>query len=435
MALTRRQLLAGAGGAAAAHTLLPAVARVGDAFGAAPVSPKARTRNRLVVLFLGGGNDGLNTFIPRTGTAEAVYRKVRPTLAIPWSQTLRLDRFRDDEDYHLGLNPILKNVYKLYRQGRLAVVQGVDYPGHSFSHFSAIDNWHSGTPDRGRYTGWIGRHLDRVQVREGELRAVGIGTDLPLLLRGERRSGTEIASIAATRFADGSGAIADARHDALALFANHAAGEPLRRYAGKGARMATDLVDVMAKVPAAKPTGVPLADKMLTARSLLRMDLGTECVYLSSGAYDTHTEQKTGHANRLRELDAGIEAFFFGTVNGRPTGAGPLPAYLAKRTILLVVSEFGRRIGENGSGPLAGTDHGAAGPVMVFGPTGRGQTGRELVPGLHGDHPPLGTTRAPADNLRMTEDMRRVFQSVLQDWLGDPDPLYRKLGRVPGLFR
>ncbi len=429
MPLTRRQLIASAGGAAAAHTLLPAVARVGDAFGAAQVSPKARRRNRVIVLHLGGGNDGLNTLVPRNGRNGDVYRKVRPTLAIPWSQTYRLDRFGDAE-HGLGFNPLLRTVNRLYRSGRLAVVQGVDYPGHSFSHFAAIDNWHSGTPDRGRHTGWLGRHLDRVGVREGELRAVGIGSDLPLLLRGERRSGSQITSIAATRFADGNGAVADARHDALAMFASHATNEPVRRHVGRGARMGADLVDVMRRVPAADPTGVELADKMLTARSLLKMDLGVECVYLSSGAYDTHTEQKAGHANRLKELDAGLEAFFYGTVRGKQTGVGPLPAWLEERTILVVVSEFGRRIGENGSGALAGTDHGAAGPVMIFGPPRGG-----LVPGLHGDHPPMGTTRAPADNLRMTMDMRRVFQSVLTEWLHDPDPLYRPYRPIPGLFR
>lgn len=434
MSLTRRQLIAGAGGVAAAHTLFPAVGRVGDAFGAAPVDPSAARRNRLVVVQLSGGNDGLNTIVPRGGSAYDVYRRVRPTLAIPRSATLPLDRGRDAER-QLGLNPLLRTVHRLYRAGALAIVQGVDYPGHSFSHFTAMDNWHSGTPDRGRYAGWLGRHLDRSGIRAGELRAVGIGSELPLLLRGERRSGVGIHSIAATRFRDGDGAVADARHDALALFQNHATGEPLRRTVGRGAREATDLVDLLGRVQPAKPTDVPLADRMLTARSLLKLELGVECVYLGAGAYDTHTEQKQSHEARMRELDAGLEAFFYGTVRGRATGAGPLPAALASRTVVMVITEFGRRIGENGSGAQAGTDHGAAGPVLLFGPVGRAAGGTDLVPGLHGDHPPLGSLRAPADNLRMTLDMRRVFQSVLAEWLHDPDPLYRRYPVLPGLFR
>ncbi|HVF03971.1 MAG TPA: DUF1501 domain-containing protein [Frankiaceae bacterium] len=434
MALTRRQLIAGAGGAAAAHTLLPAVGRVGEAFGKAPVNPRAARRNRLVVLHLVGGNDGLNTFVPRSGKKADVYRKVRPTLAIPASKTLRMDRFGDAE-HHLGLNPLLRSLYRLYLRGRVAVVQGVDYPGHVYSHFDAIDNWHAGTPGRGRGAGWIGRHLDRVGVRPGELRAVGIGNELPLLLRGERRSGSQVHSIAATRFADGTAGIADARHDALALFQNHAANEPLRRVAGRGGREAADLVDLFSRVRATKSTGVPLADRMLTARSLLSLDLGVETVYLSAGAYDTHTHQKADHILRLKDLDAAIEAFFFGTVRGAPTGQGALPGGLDSRTILMITTEFGRRVGENGSGAQAGTDHGAATPVILIGPSGRGATGTELVPGFHGDHPPMGSTRAPADNLAQTMDMRRVFQSVLDDWFNDPDPIYRPYGRVPGLFR
>ena len=433
MALTRRQLIAAAGGAAAAHALLPAVARVGPAFGKAPVAPSAARRNRLVVLFLTGGNDGLNTIVPRGGSAYDVYRKVRPTLAIPPSQTRALTKF-GDAGHRLGITTLLPNVFRMYHAGRLAVVQGVDSPSRTFSHFQAIDNWHAGS-DLARHTGWLGRHLDRVGMREGELRAVGIGTELPLLLRGTKRMGVQVSSIAATRFADGTGAVADARHDALALFENHAASEPIRRYAGKGASDAVDLVDLFARVPAAPATGVPLADRMLTARALLNMDLGVECVYLVAPQYDTHTEQKRQHTDRLRELDAGIEAFFFGTVKGKPTGAGRLSPLLDSRTILMVVSEFGRRIGENGTGALAGTDHGAASPILIFGPAGRGATGGALVPGLHGEHPPLGTVRAPADNRRQTPDKRRVFQAVLDDWLNDPDPLYRKLGPLPGLFR
>jgi uncharacterized protein (DUF1501 family) len=433
MALTRRQLIQAAGGVAAAHTLLPAVGRVGDAFGAARPHPSSRKRNRLVVVFLAGGNDGLNTIVPRGGRDYDVYRKVRPNLSIPWTHTRKL-YVENDEDHQLGLNPLLRTMYKLYLQRRMAIVQGVDYPGHSYSHFAAIDNWHSGTPGRGRYTGWLGRHLDRVGVREGELRAVGIGSELPLLLRGERRSGLQVRSLAATRFSDGTGAVADARHDALAMFENHSIGQPLRRSYGKGGRQATDLVDVLGRVPAAKPTGIRLADDMLTARSLLKLDLGVECVYMAAGAYDTHIAQEADHNNRMRELDAALEAFFFGTVRGQSTGAGPLPSSLAERTVVMVVSEFGRRIGENGTGSKAGTDHGAAGPVLLFGPPGRGANRTRLVPGIHGEHPPMGTTRAPADNLRMTTDMRRVFQAVLEDWLHDPDPLYRKLGPLRGLF-
>jgi uncharacterized protein (DUF1501 family) len=415
MALTRRQLIAAAGATGAAHVVLPAVARMGAAEGAPPAD--AKTRNRLVVIHLDGGNDGLNTVVPTSGLAYDVYKKVRPALAVAPSKTLRLDS-------RFGLHPNLKTLHRLWRDDRVAIVHGVDYPDHSYSHFTSSDVWHSGEPGRAAGSGWLGRHLDRAGVRAGEIRGVGIGHKLPLMLRGDRVNGSAIASIAATRFADGTGVVADARHDALALFARHAASEPLRQYVGHGARQAVDLVDVLSRAKAAKATGNNLADALLTARTLLTLDLGVECVFVRHGGYDTHTDQKGRHEKLLTTLDQALEAFFHGTVGGKSTGAGALPALLAPRTTVLVLSEFGRRIGENGTGAFAGTDHGASAPVFVVGPKGR------INGGLHGEHPTLGTTTAPADNLAMTTDLRRVYAALLDDWLHDPDPLYRSVRRL-----
>ena len=427
MTLTRRQLIASAGGAAAAHVLIPAVARTGAAMGAAP-SPATKARNRLVVIHLYGGNDGLNTVIPTGGPAYDVYRKVRPTIGYTPSQTLALDLPRD-RGHRLGLNRELATLHRFYREGRVAIVQGVDYPKHSYSHFTSSDIWHSGDPERAASSGWIGRHLDRAGAGEGELRGIGIGDTLPLMLRGRQRSGLQVASIAATRFADGGGAVADARHDALALFDNHARTEPLRRVAGHGARQAVDLVDALAKVKAAKSTGNGFGDAMLTTRTLLGLDLGVECVVLGLGGFDNHTTQRQNHERQLSRLDAALEAFFLGTYDGKSLGIGALPASLAARTTVVVLSEFGRRIGETGAGPQAGTDHGAAAPVFVVGPKGR------VNGGLYGEHPAMGTTKAPADNLEMTTDVRRLYRSVLDGWLGDPDPLYDRIAPLPGLFR
>jgi uncharacterized protein (DUF1501 family) len=427
VSLTRRRLIQAAGGLAAAHTLLPAVARVGGTFAGA-ASPGTATRNRLVVIHLSGGNDGLNTVIPTSGPRYDVYRKVRPALAYQPAQTLPLD-LPADRAHHLGLNAKLKTLHRLYREGRVAIVQGVDYPQHSYSHFTSADIWHSGEPGRAPDSGWLGRHLDRAGARDGELRGVGIGYELPLMLRGKSRGGVAVESIATMRFADGTGAVANARHDALALFDHHAATEPLRRIAGVGARQAVDLADMLAKVPPAKSAGNRIADAMLTGRTLLGLDLGVECLFLSTNGYDTHTDQRAGHERVLGNLDVALEAFFLGTAKGKALGIGALPTALASRTVVLVISEFGRRIGENGAGAGAGTDHGAASPVLMVGPKGR------IGPGLHGEHPSLGTTALPADNLVMTTDLRRVYQSVLAQWLRDPDPMYASYQRLPGLFR
>jgi uncharacterized protein (DUF1501 family) len=202
---------------------------------------------------------------------------------------------------------------------------------------------------------------------------------------------------------------------------------------------------------AAQPGG--LANLFLTARTLLTADLGVEVVFISTGGYDTHSGQLTLQQNLFRDLDRALEAFYFGTIEGVPVGIGgtpgnglpdplyvpptggtpigPLDQAIADRTLVMTFSEFGRRIGEN----AGGTDHGAAAPMLLVGPAGAA-SGASLVPGLHGDHPNVGSTTLPADNLGMTLDLRSVYQSVLTKWLNDPtgprpdegDPAFRLNG-------
>jgi len=436
--LTRRQFIVGAGGLAGAQLVAPVVVRGGAWLGQAMADPATSARRRLVVVFLPGGNDGLNTVVPAGDVPGAprysVYRRVRPMLGYDRSVLFPLGLGADAQQ-QLGLNPKLATVYRLYAQQRVAIVQGVDYPHHSYSHFTSSDIWHAGAPDNGPDSGWIGRHLDRVGIADGELRAVGVGTDLPLMLRGRDQLGAEIASLSASHFADGFGVAAEARHRSLAAFAAYPAGDALRHAAGAQAREAVALVDRLHRAAPPTPSSSRMTAAMLTARTLLEQDLGVEVVYVPQpAAYDTHSLQRGHHEMNLQDLDQGLEAFFFGTAAGKPLGTGPLAANVADRTLVMIVSEFGRRIGENGSSGVAGTDHGAAAPVLMIGPPPGGAFPR-LAPGLHGDHPPMGTPLAPADNLGMTTDLRSLYQAVLTHWLRDPDPIWGKgMKALPGLF-
>ena len=429
--LSRRQVLLGG---VAATLLSPVGGIAGRAFGQADVDPAARRRRRLVVVWQSGGNDGLNTVVPVADVPGAprrtVYDRVRPSVALPVGSLLPLDLPRD-RDERLGLHPSLSYVHGLYRQGRVAVVQGVDYPQHDYSHFRSSDIWQSGEPGRSPSSGWLGRHLDRVGTGDGELRGLTVGrTDPPLVLQGQRRRGTGLVSIAATRFSDGSGPVPDARHRALARYGDHDPAEVLAASSGAVSRATVRVVRTLAGAKAPGATGNAFSDAMLTARVLLEQDLGTEVVFVQQGAYDTHTNQLVAQAQQLDELDAGIEAMLTGRRRGADLGVGPLRPDLADRTLVLVYSEFGRRIGEAGGASVAGTDHGAAAPVLLVGPA-RGA----LVGGLHGDHPRMGTAALPADNLEMTTDLRRVYAAVTGEWLGAPDPLYDRPGPLPGLFR
>ncbi|MDQ1444846.1 MAG: hypothetical protein QOI20_1310 [Acidimicrobiaceae bacterium] len=426
--ISRRHFLAGLGGLVGVQLVGPAVLRTGRAL-ASFVDPAASARHRIVVISLFGGNDGLNTVVPMADVGGAnrrsVYEKVRPTLAYPTSVLLPLDR-PGDADQALGLNPKLTTLHGLYESGQVAIVQGVDYPNHNYSHFTSSDIWQSGQPDRAPDSGWLGRHIDRVGIADGEVRALAFGTDLPLLLTGERETGALVTGIAETRFTDGTDPYADVRHQALARFAGSNAGEPLRRAAGAVARSTVGLVDDFEATPV--PPGGPtnLSRMLMNARVLFEQGLGLEVVFVEHAGFDTHNAQKKYHEPLLDDLDASIGAFFTGAYRGQDLGIGPMSADDAAKTLVLVYSEFGRRIGENGAGTVTGTDHGAAGPVFLIGPSVAG--------GLKGDHPALGSPLAPADNVQMTTDVRSVYASVLRDWLGDPDPRYDAVTPLAGLF-
>lgn len=448
MELTRRQFLAGVGGLTGAQLLVPVIGRGSQAFGCTGPDPLSAQRRRLVVIHLYGGNDGLNTVIPMADVSGAprysVYKKVRPSLAYDPSPTsatcpLPLDRSSDDAAQQLGLNWKLDTLRRLYGAGRVAAVQGVDYPNHSYSHFVSSDIWHSAEPGQGIDSGWLGRHLDRMPSGTGELRGVGVGVVLPLLLRGLASQGLEVQGMPTT-FADGAGAAAQARHAALAQYAQYPADEPVRQFAGIQEAGAGNVVCELETLPVPPSTSNPLAAALLSARSLLENPLGVECVFIpQAGSYDTHVAQRgpgQPHETQLGQLDDGLEAFYYGTVGGVPLSPaiGPLAPAVADRTLIITISEFGRRIGENSGDALAGTDHGAAAPVFLVGPPVPASPDgtAQLMGGLHGAHPDMGTVALPADNLTMTTDVRSVFQGVLQSWLGDPDPA---LGTpLPGLF-
>lgn len=412
--VTRRTVLKGAGAAVGLYAFSPLL---GGAFASA--GPQAAARRRLVVLDLGGGNDGLNTVVPRTGSRRAVYEQVRPTIGLAANALLPLDR--GDDDGSMGLHPSLKTLHKLYSEDRVAVVQGVDYPNHDYSHFKSNDIWHAGTPEAFGNGGWIGRHLDRVGMPVDQIRAVGIGGQLPYALRGGTYSGVQINNLAHTHFADGTTPQALRRHEVFGHFSRHSALDPVRASYGEMCAGTVRLDADTQGLLAAQPGG--LADYLLTARALLTADLGVEVVFVTTSGYDTHASQAPLHEQLLTDLDTALEAFWYGTKAGAAvtldgtTPIGPLDPAVADRTLVMTFSEFGRRIGEN----AGGTDHGAAAPMLLAGPPSTAASAVRLVPGLHGDHPDMGSTTLPADNLGLTVDMRSVYQAVLTNWLRDED--------------
>jgi uncharacterized protein (DUF1501 family) len=343
----------------------------------------------LVVLQLDGGNDGINTVVPFKDEGYAKYRKV---LRLP---TERLVKVND----RMGLHPSLAEFGKLLEAGQLAVVQGVSYPNPSRSHFRSMAIWHSARLDAEEHTGlgWLGRALDDAPKGAGGTAALLVGSGPPpVALRGRRA-----VAAAVERLEDFAleGA-ADARK---ALGAAEPA-DDLTAFVRRSMLDAYDTSARLATLAAPKGDGgrypaTELGGRLRLIAGLLKAGFGTRVYYALHPGYDTHGSQLSTHARLLLELSTALKAFLDDLA----------AAKLADRVAVLLFSEFGRTVAENGS---AGTDHGTSGPVFLAGPAVKG--------GLAGTTPSLLDPDPKHGDLKVGLDFRRVYATVLEDWLGLP---------------
>ncbi len=342
----------------------------------------------LVVVQLDGGNDGINTVVPFKDEGYARHRKA---IRLPEKRLIKVNG-------EVGLHPAMRDAGKLLESGRLAIVPGVGYPNPNRSHFRSMTIWQSARLDERDQTGmgWIGRGLDGAPAtRDGAPAAMLIGPDSPPPALCGRRS----VSAALDRL-DGyalSDKVAAARRAAAS-----AADDELGRFLRRSLLDAYAAVDRLEAIAAARDARASYPDSDLARRlgltaRLIKAGLGTRVYYLEQGGYDTHGHQIARHEPLLEELSTSLRAFLNDLA----------AAKLADRVLVLIFSEFGRRVAENGS---MGTDHGTAGPVLLAGPCVR--------PGLHGTYPSL--TDLVDGDLKMTVDFRRVYATALERWLGLP---------------
>jgi uncharacterized protein (DUF1501 family) len=335
----------------------------------------------LVVIQLDGGNDGINTVVPFRDDGYARHRKV---LRLPKERLVKVSAT-------VGLHPALGDFGKLLEAGKLAVVQGVGYPNPNRSHFRSMAIWHTARLDAEEQAGlgWLGRGLDQTPGASSLL--VGAGTP-PVALRGRRAVASALERIEDFTLAAG----ADPRKalprdepaDDLAAFVRRSM---LDAYA------TADRLKEVGREDGARYPGTGLANRLRLIARLLKTGVGARVFYTTQGSYDTHSAQLNTHSNLLFELAGAVRAFIDDLTAAR----------LEDRVAVLAFSEFGRRVQENGS---SGTDHGTAGPVFLAGAGVKG--------GLVGKTPSM--TDLEAGDLKMGLDFRRVYATVLEDWLGLP---------------
>ncbi len=350
----------------------------------------------LAVLSLSGGNDGLNTVIPYS---NPLYRDYRPTLGIPEGQIIPIN---DD----LGFHPTMGPLKKFWDEGKLAIFLGVGYDNPSYSHFRSMDIWHTCEPDKIGTEGWLGRVLKEIDPNaENVLCGVNFGRGLPRALVME---GVPVASVGNLETyglltgIDG----ADQRDQALDVF-----GRMYSPAMGSGAVMdyihstgtnALKGADILATAPDKYTSEVEYSNTVVgqymknIAQTHLA-EFGSRVLYTTSpyNSFDTHANQASLHSGLWSDVSNNVDTFY---QDLRDHNA-------SDNVMLLMFTEFGRRISDNGSG----TDHGAGGIAFVVGEHVKG--------GIYGEYPSLEPSQQEeGGNLKYNMDFRSIYTTVVEDW-------------------
>ncbi len=354
----------------------------------------------LVVVQLAGGNDGLNTVIPFQ--MDAYYRN-RPGIGVPKDQVLQLSAKQE-----VGIHPALTGFKSLFDDGMATIVQGVGYPNPNRSHFTSMDIWHTADTDA-HGDGWLGRFFDNqcagVPGGCSGHDGIAIGREAPLAMQGRSFKPVAFETPALFRWTglDLHPAMEKPYDEILKGELDPAIeeGNPNAVFLTRTAMDAQIASDKIRKATDQQPlVSYPnsgLARQLAMVASMIRAGLETRVYYVTLGGFDTHAGQggpQGQHANLLRQLGDALAAFY----------ADLKAQDNHTRVLTMSFSEFGRRVGQNGSG---GTDHGAAAPMFLFGPMCRA--------GVAGGHPSL--TDLDEGDLKFHTDFRQVYATVLSKWL------------------
>ena len=358
-------------------------------------------RKRLVTVFLRGAVDGLNVVAPH---GDPAYYDARPTIAIGRSASMmpNLDGF-------FGLHPALAPMMDPWRDGTLAFVQACGSPDPTRSHFDAQDYMESGTPGvKSTPDGWMNRALDAFPGVHPATAAVSLGPVVPRIMSGKMAVANIETGRAAEQPTPMDRPIVEQVFDRL-----YTGKDPLSHayQEGRAARqkLFTEIADDMRVANAGAPSPIGFSSDTDRLARLIARDSSIRLAFMSLGGWDTHVNEGSSNgqlAGHLRGLGQGLAGFV------RALG----PAY--SDTVILVISEFGRTVRENGNG---GTDHGHGNVMWVMGGSVRGRK-------VYGRWPGLETSDLYEErDLPVTTDFREVAATVLRSHLGLDDA---RVGRV-----
>lgn len=349
----------------------------------------------LVFIQLNGGNDGLNTFIPYE---DPLYYDLRPKIALNKDAVV-------GKNQGMAFHPSLKDFAAIQQNGDLSVIQNVGYPEPNRSHFRSQEIWQTASASNEYKTeGWLGRYLD-LQCNDHQPTAgINIDTIDNLALKGLEPNAITVKD--PNRFK-----VKNQPDDAVKLSEN-----PQLDFVRKIANSVTEGSEEIQKALAKSTTEnsypkTALSKNLEWIARLIKGNLNSKIYYSSLGGFDTHDNQLSIHANKLTDLNDAVFAFYKDLKE----------ASLLQNVTLVIFSEFGRRVNDNGRG----TDHGTAAPMFVIGGQNKGK--------IIGNNPNL----SDLDNgdLKHEIDFRSVYASLLKDKLSFD---YAKIGinnkALNGLF-
>ena len=351
-------------------------------------------KKNLVVIELAGGNDYLNTIVPY---GNGLYYDNRPAVRIGEDDVLPIDE-------EFGFNSNMGPIKRLWDEGKVAVINGIGYPNPNRSHFRSMDIWHTAEPDKIGTEGWLGRAIRDIDPKgENVLTGVNFGRGLP------RALGVRGVPVASVGNLETYGLFPDLEDEwlkkyALEAFSKMYGGDQgkdaIMDFLGQTGRDALKGADILRTAPAKYSSSIeyaanPIAQSLRSAAQVMFADLGTRIYYTQHGSFDTHSGELASHAQLWQDVAGGVGDFMDDLKeHGREDDA-----------VILLFSEFGRRIKDNGSG----TDHGSGGVAFVV--------GGQVNGGMHGAYPSLKEEDQLEGDLHFNNDFRGTYSTILEQWL------------------
>ena len=355
----------------------------------------------IVVLQLTGGNDYLNTVIPYN---DPHYRDNRPAVGVAEDRILKIND-------NVGFHPEMAPMQRLYDQGKVAIINGVGYANSPRSHFRSMDIWHTCEPDKLGTEGWLGRVTkDLDPNKENVVTTVSFGPSLPRALA---LPGVPVACVDDLDTFGMLPTISETEQRTkildrfTRLYSPTIGSGFVMDYLGQTGLDSLKAADILKVAPGKYNSTVeypdtPLARKLRGIAQVDIADLGTRILYCDHGSFDSHSNQVGMHDKLWHDVSSAVESFFDDL---RENNAG-------ENVIMLLFSEFGRRVHDNGSG----TDHGAAGAAFVIGEGVKG--------GEYGEYPSTNTEDLEQGDLVPNTDFRSVYTTIAENWMGlDANPL------------